>query len=71
MKMTLLAGCRERATPPFPHAAYALHCGTLALHRECQPSSPLDVVDGLASITRKAWFSSVGADDNDDNRTTQ
>ena len=68
--MTLLAGCRVRATSPFPHAAYALH-RTLALHRECQPSSPLDVVDGLASITRKAWFSSVGADDNDDNRATQ
>lgn len=35
------------------------------------PASGLGVVDGLVSITRKAWFSRTGSDDNDDNRATQ
>jgi hypothetical protein len=69
--MTLLASCRARGAPPFPHAACALHYASLGRQRECQPGSPLDVVDGLASVTRKAWFSSPGASDNDDNRAAQ
>ena len=31
----------------------------------------LGVVDGLVSVTRKAWFSALGSDDDGDNRAAQ
>jgi len=63
--MTLLAGYGARAASPFRHAACALHDPSLGGHAECQAASRLVVVDGLVSVTHKAWFSSPGADDHD------
>ena len=42
-----------------------------AKHTEGERSLKLTVVDGLVSVTRKAWFSRYGSDYNENNRDAQ
>lgn len=74
--------CRELVMPMID--SYPAHCalsGQLLLHVlnepsedlriECERFTVLGVVDGLVSVTRKAWFSALGSNDDSDNRAAQ
>lgn len=41
------------------------------LRIECERFAALGVIDGLVSVTRKAWFSALRSNDDSDNRAAQ
>jgi hypothetical protein len=69
--MVTFPSYRADCAPFVPFPAPGLHDPSNVEQTECERSPTFTVVDGLVSVTRKAWFSRHGSDDNDRNRVAQ